>query len=904
MRRASPHKKYPSNVLARKDSGAIKLASLRRRADSQLRSLIHKSPAATFVFSGNKNRLVNPAAEALTGYDSKELLKMDFWQIVHPDYRLMIQQRGRARQRGAKIPPRYELKIVRKDGTERWLEYCGAAIQYRGEPAVIGTAIDITERKVSEERLRRNLKEQRLIHEATLVSMSTFDLTKVLEIFLDKVDALLPCPAATTIRVVDIDSGDISAKACKHIDARDWERWISDGGRALTERIWKTRSPVFVADPWNDLGAGGSDFFRQSRLASYLGLPLIYNDQVLGDISIYTRERHRFSDEEVEVLQNLASQAAIAIHNSHLYDGMKRKARALYALNTLTQTITQSLDLNAVLDAAVKSIVELIHFDGATVYVFNDVMTEASLKSSYFSTAGSWRRVEVVKIDEGIIGRVARTGAPVIFENIATDPAYAEQSKTQGWKNAGVKFFAAFPIHTKLKSWGALSCVAKSAKRLTAEEIDLLVGICKQIAIAIENASLFGSTAEKAKELSTLYAIAGISAQFVDMNALLFQSMRKLCEIFSFDAARIYVVDKATGDLRLAARDGIPDKVEVPRIYQKDQGLIGRVVSRGEPLAFEDMENDPEFHRLAARKTMLNAGYRAALFIPLKVRGENLGVMNLLSTKPRSFSPAELQLINATAYHLGIAVGNAHLFSQLRKRTEDLEKANRAKDEFLSIMSHELRTPVNVIMGYLGLITQGACGALTEPLETNLRKISTHAQSLLSMVESILTATSIEAGTVLPKLDQFDAAEFLDQLRSAYETPSEPAVEMRWNLPQDPIRLRTDAEKLRIILRNLIDNAIKFTTEGRITISAERQDRSDTVIFTVSDTGDGIDPLKISFIFEMFRQLDSSVTRPHGGIGLGLYIAKQLTELLGGRISVRSQPGAGSVFTVSLPLQS
>lgn len=904
MRRASLREKTPDSIITRRNNAVVKRASLRRRADSQLRSLIHKSPAATFIFSGNKNRLVNPAAEALTGYDSRELLKMDFWQIVHPDYRLMIQQRGRARQRGVKIPPRYELKIIRKDGTERWLEYCGAPIKYRGKTAVIGTAIDITDRKVSEERLRRNLKQQRQIHAATLVSMSTFDLAKVLDIFLDKVDTLLPCPAATTIRVVNIDSGDISAKACKHIDARDWERWVPDGGHALTEKVWKTKSPVFVADPLNDPTAGCPDFFFQNRLASYLGLPLIYNDQVLGDISIYTRKTHRFTDEEVEVLENFTSQAAIAIHNSHLYDGMKRKTRALYALNTLTQTITQSLDLNAVLDGAVKSIVELVHFDGATVHVFNDVMTEASLKSSYFSTSGSWRRIEVVKIDEGIIGRVARTGAPVIFENIATDPSYCEQSKTQGWKDAGAKFFGAFPIHTKLKSWGALSCVAKRPKRLTAEEIDLLVAICKQIAIAIENASLFGSTAEKAKELSTLYAIAGISAQFVDMNALLFQSMRKLCEIFGFDAARIYVVDKATGELRLAARDGIPDTVEVPRIYQKDEGLIGIVIRRGEPLAFEDMENDPEFRRLSVRKTMINAGFRAALFIPLKVRGENLGVMNLLSTKPRSFLPAELQLINATAYHLGIAVGNAHLFSQLRKRTEDLEKANRAKDEFLSIMSHELRTPVNVIMGYLGLITQGACGALTEPLETNLRKISTHAQSLLSMVESILTATSIEAGTVQPKRAEFDAAEFLDQLRSTYETSSSRAVEMSWNLPQDPIRLQTDAEKLRIILRNLIDNAIKFTAEGRITISAEHQDQNGAVVFTVSDTGEGIDPLKISFIFEMFRQLDSSVTRPHGGIGLGLYIAKQLTELLGGRVSVRSQPGAGSVFTVSLPLQS
>ena len=253
-----------SRAASRKQVEAQSVSSLngresrqRRSNDPTLRSVMDRTPTATFIFSGEKIRFVNPAAEALTGYMSKELLRMDFRQLIHTDDREMIDRRG------SEITPRYELKILRKDGAERWLDYSSAPIKFRGRMAVIGTAMDITDRKLAEERSQRNLAHQRLIQEATLASMSTLDLKGVLAIFLDKVDALLPCPAVTTIRVIDTETGALIAKALRHMDETEWERWGPQGGQGLTKTARETKSPVFVAEALKDPRTQYPDFFAK-----------------------------------------------------------------------------------------------------------------------------------------------------------------------------------------------------------------------------------------------------------------------------------------------------------------------------------------------------------------------------------------------------------------------------------------------------------------------------------------------------------------------------------------------------------------------------------------------------------------------------------------------------------------
>ncbi len=875
-----------------------------RKAADTVQQLIDKAPTAIFIFQGEKNVFVNSAAEQLTGYRRQELLQMDFWGIVHPDYRMMVNQRGRARQRGVKVPARYEVKIIRKDGAERWLDYLGAAITWRGKAAVIGTTIDITERKHGEDKLRRHLTQLQALHETIVATSSNLDLANVLDVLLEKIDSFLAVPMVGVIRVRNNQTGDPQAMALRNVSEEEWLKFIPRGGSGLSRAVLETRATVMTVDAITDRRVRHPEFFRQLGLASYLGLPLTIGDKVVGDIGLFTKERHEFSEDQITFISTLASQAAIAIHNSQLYEQTKRRSDELTALNEITQAATRSLELGGVLREAVQAIARIAHFDGVRIHIFDEVAQVAHLQATFDSEPGLWPPIKTVSRGVGIVGKVAESGEPAIFEDVRTDARYAQLSHTSGAKKADGRFFGVFPIQTKIKSWGTLSCMAKQARTLKVEDIDLIVQMCDRVAVLIENVTLLESTVEKTKELSTLYSTVGDCMRFLDINTLLYQTMRRVLDIFGFDAARIYLRDESRDGLNLIVHEGFEPSIRLPERYDIGQGLIGFVAQSGECLVFDDMQNNAEYLRLAGTKIMWRGGYRGSFLMPLKAREGTIGVMNFVSKNSYPFKPGEIERIKAIAYHLGIAVGNARLFGQLTRRTRELEKANKAKDEFLGVISHELRTPLNVILGYMDFMKQNSTGDLSPQGQAIVAKVAGQAKVLSSLVESILVTTNIEAGMVELVATELNLAECFIQLRSFYEAAGTKDVKLIWDIPIDLPVIKTDGLKLQRILQNLIDNAIKFTDEGSVTVSARVLADENKVNFTVRDTGVGIARADISRIFDIFTQVDSSTTRSHEGVGLGLYIVRKLSELLNGSVEVQSEPGKGSAFTVAIPLNN
>ena len=242
--------------------------------------------------------------------------------------------------------------------------------------------------------------------------------------------------------------------------------------------------------------------------------------------------------------------------------------------------------------------------------------------------------------------------------------------------------------------------------------------------------------------------------------------------------------------------------------------------------------------------------------------------------------------------------------AELQYTNTELLKANKAKDEFLSIMSHELKTPLNVIMGYAELARTDTLPAIGLKPEEAVNKILIHSKDLLHMVDEILQATRIEAGAARAVVEDVSLSAFLDDLRLSCDNPTTKELTLIWNYQSDLPSTRTDRDKLKHILQNLIANAIKFTPQGSVTVSARYFADQKIVELKVADTGIGIPKELLSSIFERFRQLDASNTRTYGGVGLGLFIVKRFAEMLGGTITVESEPEIGSTFTLTLPIVS
>jgi signal transduction histidine kinase len=245
-------------------------------------------------------------------------------------------------------------------------------------------------------------------------------------------------------------------------------------------------------------------------------------------------------------------------------------------------------------------------------------------------------------------------------------------------------------------------------------------------------------------------------------------------------------------------------------------------------------------------------------------------------------------------------------FSQLvrvhRNLKERAEQRSQAKTELLNILSHELKTPLTVIASYTQALKSSTLGAINRDQEEALIKVLRQTDNLANMVDVILDSASVETGAVAVHREELVLSEFLGEFQKNCEAIAlNPNVSLEWDYPAPLPVVVSDPGKLRIILQNLINNALKFTDAGEVRISARHNPNYQRMVFTVSDTGIGIAPSQLPFVFDKFWQVDATRTRTQGGIGMGLYIVKAFTELLGGNVAVTSALGKGTMFRVELP---
>ncbi len=414
-------------------------------------------------------------------------------------------------------------------------------------------------------------------------------------------------------------------------------------------------------------------------------------------------------------------------------------------------------------------------------------------------------------------------------------------------------------------------------------------------------------TAVGAAQLSKMRQLHGLSQRLLlshDLESIARALFEAASNISVVKAVTLRLRNETAGVLEPVACHNM-DREEWRRAAPFGSICLSRsVVKSKQPVTFNDLQSQPNVHNASFLKKY---GLVSYLGMPLLAPGGVNGVIGYYCGPGHGFDQGDVEFLALVTDIVALAVDQTRYPNRglpERSAKSRLGGSEQAKEEFLNVMSHEFRTPLSLIMGHAGMLREGLLGEINDEQRNSLDRVMENSDSLLSMVLSILQVSRIESGGVNLVARSVPIHDLFAELKAEYATQVNDRRKIVWYCSPELPALRADRERLRDILRHLIDNAVKFTAHGRIVISAEHINEPAAIRFTVADTGVGIPTEALSFIFEKFRQSDSSGTRAFDGAGLGLYIAKKYTELLGGELSVVSEIGYGSTFTLKLPLDA
>ena len=333
-------------------------------------------------------------------------------------------------------------------------------------------------------------------------------------------------------------------------------------------------------------------------------------------------------------------------------------------------------------------------------------------------------------------------------------------------------------------------------------------------------------------------------------------------------------------------------------------GLVRRVLVDGKPAWIIDVTKDPGFVRAKSAKEI---GVRAGFAFPVLVGSQVHAVLEFFSDKPAEPDQDVLDLMAQVGTQLGRVMERTHAQEQLRSAKEEAEAATLAKSQFLANMSHELRTPLNAIIGVSEMLHEDADAAGDERLADPLQRIVRAGRELLYLINDILDISKIEAGKLDLLLERFEIASVIEESVATARSVADRnrnRVEIAYG--DDLGTMVADQARVRQVILNLLSNACKFTHEGVVTIDGGRETVGgrEWLLLSISDTGIGMSAAQMSKLFQEFSQADPSTTRKYGGTGLGLAISRRLCNHMGGDISVESELGVGSTFTMRLPIQA
>jgi len=498
------------------------------------------------------------------------------------------------------------------------------------------------------------------------------------------------------------------------------------------------------------------------------------------------------------------------------------------------------------------------------------------------------------------VARALRSGRPElasdisadVLETIAPDPAHRDLAHALAYTS-----YLVVPIIARERTFGAISLVsAGSGRRYTAEDVPLAEDIARRAAAALDNARLYRQSETRLRAAEAAADLGGFLNQALDPEVVGRRIAESVRALLGLGTSLLYRVDPVTLEMTVVAGAGtsIPGfdpGVTLPAGF----AAVGLAVRERRPVTTPDLLVDPRIALTPElRATLEHAPYRSELAVPLLSHERVIGVLALGDRKGRQFRQEDVLLAQGFAEQAALALENARLYAEARD-------ANRAKDEFLATLSHELRTPLTAMLGWVRMLQSGTLDEATSARA--LRVIDRNTKLQAQLIDDLLDVSRIVTGKLSLELKAVDVGAVVETAIDAV-TPAALAksVELERRVAPAAGPAWADPHRLQQVVWNLLSNAVKFTPSGgRVTVAVERDDPH--VVVRVDDTGQGIAPEFLPYIFDRFRQADSTTTRAHGGLGLGLAIVHHLVTLHRGTVTAASEgPDRGATFTVRIPL--
>jgi signal transduction histidine kinase len=621
-----------------------------------------------------------------------------------------------------------------------------------------------------------------------------------------------------------------------------------------------------------------------------------------------------FTDKQVELLQTFADQAVIAIENVRLFDEVQARTHELTealeqqtAMSEVLRVISSSpTDLTPVFDTILTNATRLCEGNFAALWQYDgEALVGAAQHNVSPGSAEPLRNTKLRPGPEGAVRKAALERCTVQVADITVEPGFSPV--VLQYENA--RTVLAVPLLREKDLVGVVGIWRREVEPFTEPQIALVRTFADQAAIAIENARLLNELRQRTDELAN--SVEGLQAlgevtqavnSTLDLETVLSTIVTKAVQLSNTEAGVIYVFDELDQTFQVRATYGLSEELiaAVQEQYLGASDAIRQATQGKQPIEIADIRDEPPS---PVREIAMQAGFRARLIVPLVSKDRVVGALVIRRKQPGNFPKETIQLLQTFAAQSVLAIQNARLFSEIEEKSRQLAMASEHKSQFVSSMSHELRTPLNAIIGLTEMMVTNAARFGTEKAAEPLQRVHRAGTHLLGLINQVLDLSKIEAGKLELNPQTVQLAPLIDEVvgtarQLAQEKNNRLLVEVQENLGA----LTVDPMRLRQILLNLLSNACKFTKGGEVKLRASRiSNGRHWVELSVSDTGIGMTPEQQAKLFEEFTQADATTAQRFGGTGLGLAITRKLARMMGGDVTVASEAGKGSVFTVRLP---